>query len=60
MPRLTNLILLIMKSLPNINESYLSYLNENEQLYSIASIEVKRQIWSHSQSKLITFCFVKN
>lgn len=48
MPRLTSFILLIMKSLPNVNESYLSYLNENEQLYSISPIEVKRQIWSFS------------
>jgi hypothetical protein len=53
MPRLTNLILLIMKSLPNINESYLNYLNENENLYLMASIEVKRQIWSHSQSNYL-------
>ena len=55
MPRLTNLVLLIMKSLPKINESYLGYLNENEQLYSVASIEVKRQIWSHSPSNFISF-----
>lgn len=45
MPRLTNLILLIMKNLPRINETYLNYIKENEQLYAITPIEVKRQIW---------------
>jgi hypothetical protein len=45
MPRLTNLILLVMKSLPRINETYLNYIKENEQLYATTPIEVKRQIW---------------
>jgi hypothetical protein len=46
MPRLTPLIMLIMKSIPKVHDMYLNYLNENESLYSIAPIEVKRQIWS--------------
>lgn len=45
MSRLTNLVLLIMKSLPKINPGYLNYINENESFYTIAPIEVKRQIW---------------
>ena len=52
MPRLTPLILLLMKSIPQINEMYLNYLNENENLYSIAPIEVKRQIWSLNNGKI--------
>lgn len=46
MPRLTPLILLIMKSIPQINDVYLNYLKDNETLYVTAPIEVKRQIWS--------------
>lgn len=46
MPRLTHLVLLIMKSIPRINEIYLNYINDNENLYTIAPVEVKRQIWS--------------
>ena len=46
MPRLTQLVLLIMKSLPRVNEVYLNYINDNESLYAIAPIEIKRQIWS--------------
>lgn len=45
MPRLTNLILLVMKNLPRINETYLNYIKDNENLYTITPIEVKRQIW---------------
>lgn len=46
MPRLTSLILLIMKALPKIDDVYLNYMKDNENLYAIAPIEVKRQIWS--------------
>ncbi len=35
-----------MKILPKVNPIYLNYINENEALYSIAPIDVKRQIWS--------------
>ncbi|CAF0982652.1 unnamed protein product [Brachionus calyciflorus] len=45
--RLTPLILLIMKSLPKVNDNYLNFIKSNENLYSIAPIELKRQIWSH-------------
>jgi hypothetical protein len=51
MPRLTHLVLLIMKSLPRINDNYLNYLKENEKLYAIAPIEVKRQIWTLNAGK---------
>ena len=35
-----------MKNLPKVNEAYLNYIKENEKLYALAPIEVKRQIWS--------------
>lgn len=35
-----------MKGMPKINDVYLNYMKDNENLYSIAPIEVKRQIWS--------------
>jgi hypothetical protein len=40
------MVLLIMKLLPKINPIYLNYINENEAFYTIAPMEVKRQIWS--------------
>ncbi len=52
MKRLTNLVLLIMKSLPKINEIYLNYIKDNEELYSLTPIEVKRQIWCLNSGKL--------
>ena len=51
MPRLTPLILLIMKSIPQISDVYLNYLKEDEALYNTAPIEVKRQIWSINNGK---------
>ena len=47
LPRLQPLIFLIMKGLPIINEAYLQVIKDNESLYSIVPIEVKRQIWSN-------------
>ena len=38
--------MIIMKNLPKINEIYLNYIKDSEHLYNLASIEVKRQIWS--------------
>ena len=58
MPRLTPLILLLMKSIPQINEVYLNYLKENDSLYSIAPIEVKRQIWSIDNGRQIILYFL--
>jgi hypothetical protein len=46
MQRMTPIILLLMKSIPQINDVYLNYLKENESLYAMTPIEVKRQIWS--------------
>jgi hypothetical protein len=46
MQRMTPIILLLMKSIPQINDVYLNYLKENESLYTMTPIEVKRQIWS--------------
>ena len=40
-----------MKSLPKINPGYLNYINENENLYVITPIEVKRQIWCLNSGK---------
>ena len=59
MPRLTPLIMLIMKSIPKVHDMYLNYLNENESLYSIAPIEVKRQIWSFNTGSFKYFKIFK-
>ena len=40
---------MIMKHLPKINSNYLKYIEENDLYYSIAPIEVKRQIWINNE-----------
>lgn len=50
---MTPLILLIMKSLPKVNDNYLNFIQSNEKLYSIAPIELKRQIWSHNTGNVL-------
>lgn len=40
-----------MKSLPKVDQKYLDFIQSNENLYSISSIELKRQIWSNNPSK---------
>lgn len=48
LPRITNLVLLIMKYLPKINTNYLNFIQNNEAYYAIAPLEVKRQIWVYN------------
>ena len=55
MQRMTPIILLLMKSIPQINDVYLNYLKENESLYAVTPIEVKRQIWSINNGKYIQY-----
>jgi negative elongation factor B len=45
MPRLTPLVLLLLDRLPKVKPVYLNHIRNNQNLYNMVSLRVKRQIW---------------